>query len=348
MNVSTDGAALVLDAGTLGLERREVETTLGRVVVHIRAGVAGAGSPLILLHGAAGSWSTWTPLIAEWDRRGDMAGRAFVLVDLPGWGGSPFPDDEDAYTIEALGDAVLEAADAALGDTTLEAGKASPGETVLNETALDATAPDAIVPDAHSPGSRYRLVGHSLGGFVALHLAAEAPARVSRVDLVSAVSFAVIDSGAHPVRAFRRLPGFTGLLQGMRFLAILPGRGAPLVRFLTRLGLLPLLVSPLFDRRRPVHPSVVAALGVELRPRAFVAGTKRAARYPANERWRRITCPVHLVSGDRDVFVSRDDPAALARTVPTLRRTRLARTGHFAHIENLDGTLEAWGSDTRR
>jgi len=315
VNVSADGAALELDASALGLERREVETILGRVVVHTRAGVAGAGSPLILLHGAAGSWSTWTPLIAEWDRRGDMAGRALVLVDLPGWGGSPFPGDEDAYTIEALGDAVLEAADAVL--------------------------------DARSSGSRYRLVGHSLGGFVALHLAAAAPERVSRVDLVSAVSFAVIDSGAHPVRAFRRLPGFTGLLQGMRFLGILPGRGAPLVRFLTRLGLLPLLVSPLFDRRRPVHPSVVAALGEELRPHAFVAGTRRAARYPAHERWRRITCPVHLVSGDRDVFVARDDPAALARTVPTLRRTRLARTGHFAHIENLDGTLDSWGSDTR-
>ncbi len=315
MNVSTDGAALVLDADTLRLERREVETVLGRVVVHTRAGVVGAGSPLILLHGAAGSWSTWTPLIAEWDRRGDMAGRALVLVDFPGWGESPFPDDEGAYTIEALGQTVLEAADAVLG--------------------------------ARTAATRYRLLGHSLGGFVALHLAAAAPERVSRVDLVSAVSFAVIDSGAHPVRAFRRLPGFTGLLQGMRFLSILPGRGAPLVRLLTRLGLLPLLVSPLFDRRRPVHPSVVAALGEELRPRAFVAGTRRAARYPAAERWRRITCPVHLVSGDRDVFVARDDPAALARTVPTLRRTRLADTGHFAHIENLDGTLEAWGSDTR-
>ena len=332
MNVSTDGAALLLDAVALGLRRGVVDTALGRVVVHTRAGAPGAGSPIILLHGAAGSWSTWTPLIAEWDRRGEMAGRALVLVDLPGWGGSPFPVDEAAYTIEALGEAVLQAADAVLADATRGA---------VELDAANAThGPNTI-------GPRYRLVGHSLGGFVALHLAAAAPERVKRVDLVSAVSFAVIDSGAHPVRAFRRLPGFTGLLQGMRFLSILPGRGAPLVRFLTRLGLLPLLVSPLFDKHRAVHPSVVAALVQELRPRAFVAGTRRAARYPAHERWRRITCPVHLVSGDRDVFVARDDPAALARTVPTLRRTRLARTGHFAHIENLGGTLEAWGSDTR-
>jgi len=341
VNVSTDATALVLDAGALGLERRDVETTLGRVVVHLRAGVAGAGSPLILLHGAAGSWSTWTPLIAEWDRRGDMADRALVLVDLPGWGDSPFPADEDAYTIEALGQTVLEAADAALENA------GAVFETADTAAAHTATESADTPPGVRRGATRYRLVGHSLGGFVALHLAAAAPERVSRVDLVSAVSFAVIDSGAHPVRAFRRLPGFTGLLQGMRFLDILPGRGAPLVRFLTRLGLLPLLVSPLFDRRRPVHPSVVAALGEELRPHAFVAGTRRAARYPAHERWRRITCPVHLVSGDRDVFVARDDPAALARTVPTLRRTRLARTGHFAHIENLDDTLDAWGSDTR-
>lgn len=66
------------------LQRDVVPTPVDPVVVHHRPGP----DPLLLLHGVAGSWSTWTPLLAA--ARG-LDGRGLVLVDLPGWGASPAP-----------------------------------------------------------------------------------------------------------------------------------------------------------------------------------------------------------------------------------------------------------------
>src|SRR5688500_15405773 len=52
---------LSTDASRFGLRRLVVPTRIGDVVVHARAGTD--APPTILLHGAAGSWTTWTPLL---------------------------------------------------------------------------------------------------------------------------------------------------------------------------------------------------------------------------------------------------------------------------------------------
>jgi len=66
------------------LTRMVVPTAVGDVVVHARLGER----PLLLLHGVAGSWTTWTPLLRAAE---GFDGRGLVLVDLPGWGSSPAP-----------------------------------------------------------------------------------------------------------------------------------------------------------------------------------------------------------------------------------------------------------------
>ncbi|PZF27934.1 alpha/beta hydrolase [Curtobacterium sp. MCPF17_051] len=71
--------------GAWGLTRTVAEAPTGPVVVHHRAGP----DPVLLLHGVAGSWSTWTPLLQAAQGVGV---RGLVLVDLPGWGSSPAPD----------------------------------------------------------------------------------------------------------------------------------------------------------------------------------------------------------------------------------------------------------------
>ncbi|ROP58574.1 alpha/beta fold hydrolase [Curtobacterium sp. PhB115] len=72
-------------AATWHLRRTEVPTPSGPIMVHHRPG----HDPLLLLHGVAGSWSTWTPVLRAAHGIGD---RGLVLVDLPGWGSSPAPD----------------------------------------------------------------------------------------------------------------------------------------------------------------------------------------------------------------------------------------------------------------
>jgi pimeloyl-ACP methyl ester carboxylesterase len=300
---------LTTDEQRLGLITSRIDTALGAVTVRhgrrTRPGPATGGlGATILLHGAAGSWSTWTPLIAAADRAGAAPLTDLIIPDLPGWGDTPLAADESAETIESLADAVAEIAQA-LGY------------------------------------QRWQVLGHSLGGVVALELAATEPRRTRFVGLVSATTFSVIESVRHPLTRFSVLPGFTMLLGVMRVLSGLGRVGTGLVRTLDRLGLLRPLVSPLFSRVSEIDSSVVAALGAEARPRSFALAADRAGRYDAAGAWAGITCPVRSVHGDRDVFVNAHDDDRMAAVIDDLDMTVLEGTGHFAHVERPFDTLLA-------
>jgi len=87
---------VVADPARWGLTRDVVRTDVGPVIVHHRPGP----DPVLLLHGVAGSWTTWTPLLRAAE---GIADRGLVLVDLPGWGASPAPavplDVDDAVGV---------------------------------------------------------------------------------------------------------------------------------------------------------------------------------------------------------------------------------------------------------
>ncbi|MFD1339444.1 alpha/beta fold hydrolase [Microbacterium lemovicicum] len=284
-------AALLLSERAIGLRRVTVETATGPVVV--RAGRKAGGPAVVLLHGAAGSWTTWTPLVAA----SDASARPLsdlVIPDLPGWGES----------------------------RSLPAG-AGIGE--LSE---------AVVLAVRSLGyTSWHVVGHSLGGFVALDIAATEPDATLSVTLVSPTGRSVTDAVRHPLRAGRRLPGFAGMLLAMRFLAALPADGRGLLRTLRRAGLIRRLASPLFASPRYVHSSVADALADEIRPESFVRAAKLAARYDTRV-WRRITAAVRSVRGRHDVFSADSDAAAFVVDIPDFAERRLDDAGHFAHIED--------------
>ncbi|EZP25222.1 putative hydrolase or acyltransferase [Microbacterium oleivorans] len=243
----------------------------------------------ILLHGAAGSWTTWTPFL----RAVEPPLRDVIVVDLPGWGESPFP--EQGIDVARLSRAIREVA-LRLGYT------------------------------------RWTVVGHSLGGAIALDIAARFSQQTDAVVLVSPSGPAVLDAVRRPIRGGRRLPGFAGMLLAMRILAGLGSASAPLLRWLDRVGMLRPLSSPLFAHPALIDASVVSALAAEIRPRSFLAAARAAAVYDETT-WRGIRCPVRSVRGARDVFVGPDDGARLASTIPDFRETVLDAAGHFAAIE---------------
>jgi len=291
------------DAGRFGLQTSLIDTDLGPVTVRHGRRTA-TGSATILLHGAAGSWTTWTPLIDAADRHDGAPLADLIIPDLPGWGDTPLPRNVSTETIETLAAAVAEI--------------------------------------AHALGyRRWQVIGHSLGGFVALELAASAPRQTGSVGLVSATTFSVITSVRHPLTRFTVLPGFTALLGVMRVLAALGPVGRGLAAGLHRVGLLRPLVAPLFSDIRRIDGSVVAALAAEARPRAFALAARRAGRYNAEVSWARIECPVRSVHGDRDVFVTAEDDRALAAVIAGLDVTVLLGTGHFAHVERPFAALQA-------
>jgi len=253
-----------------GLTRQEVATRHGAAVVH-HAGLparpgddgdgdegAGAGAGVtVLLHGAAGSWTTWTPYLRAADETGLPVARP-VLVDLPGWGDSPEP--AVALDVEAAVDVVLEVADALGVD-------------------------------------RFDLVGHSMGALVALHLAARVPTRVTRLGLVSPTSFAALEATDRPLTGLVRLPALvllravfavlprasSRLLRGATRLGLLRPLSSPVFRHVGRVprSVLEAFVAEIRPRgfvaaTRSAHGYDTAAWSRVTCPVAAVAGADDA------------------------------------------------------------------------
>jgi pimeloyl-ACP methyl ester carboxylesterase len=298
-------SGLADEAAASGLVAITVDTVLGPVRVHRSSRTTGP-TATVLLHGAAGSWTTWTPLIGACRAAGEPLSDV-VAIDLPGWGDSPGPRIRSHLTLDALTDVVWQIVHTRLGYV------------------------------------RADVTGHSLGAFVALHLAATRPEQVSAVRLVSATTFSVLDSVEHPLRSFAAVPGFTLLLAVFRLLRVGGDRGALLVRAVRRAGLLRLAVSPLFRHPIRVPRSVVDALADEVRPDSFVRAAEATRGYDALAHWTGIRCPVWAVRGDSDSFVPSRDLTGLLRAIPCATLAEIAGSGHFAHIERPRETADALG-----
>ncbi|HAS30992.1 MAG TPA: alpha/beta hydrolase, partial [Microbacterium sp.] len=172
-----------------------IPTAVGDLTV--RAGRRTGGTATVLLHGAAGTWTTWTPL-AAYARDTGRTLENVVAVDLPGWGDSGELDP--ALHVEDVSHAIAD---------------------LVRSLGYD----DWIV------------AGHSLGGVVALDLAARAPGPTVGVVLVAPTGASVIDAIRHPLRGGMRLPGFAGMLAVMRALSAFGPGGAAIVEGVAAAGL---------------------------------------------------------------------------------------------------------------
>lgn len=295
---------LTVDPAQLGLETITVTSDLGSAVARHRRTVASPRAT-IFLHGAAGSWTTWTPLLQTAENAGVVLCNP-VLIDLPGWGDGTLTERGEDVAIEAVCSLVKDCAEE-LGYT------------------------------------EWDIVGHSMGGFIALHMASIWPGSVMSVGIISATGQSIIDSVEHPLRHFFRLPAFIMLWQAMRLLKTFGSGGTAFVRWLGTIGVLRGLVTPLFRHTGRIPPRVIAALGSELRPRAFTVAASIANGYDLVSHWSRIQSPVRAIRGDDDVFSTADDLARVDAVVTHCTSTTISDCGHFAAIERPGAVLAALG-----
>lgn len=295
---------LETDAARLGLRRLVVPTSIGNIVLHTGREIETSARQkaeavaTIFLHGAAGSWTTWTPLLAAFDHH-ETPPTNVILIDLPGWGESG--DAHGIDDVEQMSDAIIEVA-RALGY------------------------------------SQWSLVGHSLGGFISLDIAARFSEQTRKVTLISASGIGVIDAIRHPFRGAFALPGFVGMLAAMRLLSVWDAAGRALVRGIDRAGLMRTFTAPLFASK--IDESAVAAFASEVRPTAFARAARIAAEYEMRT-WTGIVCPVRSVRGARDVFAGERDAALFAGLIRDFHERRVPDAGHFANIERPDAVLDA-------
>jgi pimeloyl-ACP methyl ester carboxylesterase len=284
-----------MDASELGLRRVVVPTGVGPLVVHAGRG-SGSPAATVLLHGAAGSWTTWAPMLSS---PAGLRLADVIAVDLPGWGETPGPVPDPA------------------------------------ELAV------AIAAVARALGyPRWRVVGHSLGGVVALDVAARFREETVAVGVVSPSGAGARAVTCRPIAGAVRLPWLAGMVVAMRVLRVLGPLAGPLLRSLARWGTLRLLARPLFRHPDRIDRSVTDALATEIRPTAFLAAV-RISRTHDDGVWRRIACPVRSVRGSHDVFVAASDPRAWSRMLHDHHDTVLEGSGHFAHVEQPEETLRA-------
>ncbi|MGO4146506.1 alpha/beta fold hydrolase [Paenarthrobacter sp. YAF11_1] len=282
--------------GSTSLRRIVVGTDLGPCsvrllkAVQLQKGAEAHGKTAdVYLHGAAGSWTTFQPLLS------DAPERDRVLVDLPGWGDSTENARLESATVEAMAGAVVEVLD--------------------------------------SLGYRaWNLVGHSMGGVIALHLAAAWPERTRSVAAISPTAFGVAHAVRHPWRGLATLPWFMGMLLLMRSMAVLGQLGKTLIRWVGKTPVMRLLLSPLFADPAAIPADVIRGLGRDARPRAFCAATRAVAQYDVAQ-WHGIRCPVLAIRGDSDAFTPPSDLDQLATAGPHVRTVTVPNCGHFAIVE---------------
>lgn len=286
-------------AGAAAVRPQVIPTTLGPCLVRIQPGAgigrSGCGTADVFLHGAAGTWSTFLPLLSA------APARDRVLIDLPGWGGSTRGARLERLSLATMAEAVTGILDT-LGYR------------------------------------RWNLIGHSMGGFVALHIAAAWPEHAASVATISATTFAVSEAVRAPARNLSGFPAFVGMLVLMRSLAALGPAGSALLRAVGATPAMGPLMSPFFANPAAVSAGVIRGLGNDARPAAFAAAARAAACYDFSQ-WRGIRCPALAIRGDCDVLTPPSDHARLAGMVPQLATVTIPRSGHFAHVEQPEQVL---------
>ena len=245
---------------------------------------AGAGPPVVLLHGFASSAYTWKDVMPALART-----HAVVAFDFPGFGDSSIPRPADAAAFPGLVVAVMDA----LG-----------------------------IP-------RASLVGNSLGGAVAVAVAAAHPDRVERLVLVDSAgfNFAAADrplllraAGSRPV---------AGLLEGL-----------PLKRRVVALG----LRQVFHDDRRVTDERIDEYTRPMLRPGALVAAAELLrGRLPGAfaEQVRRVRAPTLVVWGGEDRWIPVAHAWRFAEAIPGAEVTVIDGCGHVPQEERPEETAAA-------
>jgi 2-succinyl-6-hydroxy-2,4-cyclohexadiene-1-carboxylate synthase len=250
--------------------------------IHLNIETAGRGQPFVLLHGFTGSAANWRAHV-------DVCAPHFtvVAVDLLGHGQSDSPPDPARYRMEHCVEDLI--------------------------AILDQLQPKLQLKPVN-------LLGYSMGGRAALHLAAVHPERVGKLILESA-SPGVADPAERAARAAsdNALADFI--------------EQAGLEAFIDRWEALPLFAS---QARLPAE--LRAALRAQRRhndPRGLansLRGLGTGIQSPLWERLPDINVPALLLAGELDTkFVS--IARALAGSLPNARLEIVPGAGHAVHLE---------------
>jgi pimeloyl-ACP methyl ester carboxylesterase len=238
-------------------------------------------------------------------RAAGSVAQPWLLVDVPGFGGSdPLP-----------------------GPTTLDALCA----------ALVAVVDDVADGPVH-------VVGHSMGGFIGLHLAATRPDSVRSLATLNGSYVTILDLVNAPLASAARHPATWLAYQGLRTAA---GRGGVVqsaIGTAARSGVLRWGTAGLAAHPARLPRSVLLALAAGARPGSFRYAEATGLGYDWRSTWSRIDLPVLAGYGAGDRLVTSRDAGALREAVPSATEVVVPESAHLSPLEQ----PERWFAELTR
>ncbi len=255
----------------------------------------------LLLHGAAADASTWTPMLQCARDLGIDLGNLLV-VDLPGFGRSE--NRLDTMDIHEVGNMLMD-----------------------QVTAIGF--------------ERVRLLGHSMGGFLALDMASRYPDRVTSVHVAAGAYFGILNTIKAPFKSLVRIPRTAILWNSYHALCLAGPAGTAVVRAASAVLGPQCVIAPFVAEPARMQRQVVETLITQLNPRGVVLTARNGPDYDATETWGAIKVPLTAVFGSADRLVTEKDASELKRTNPHARIETVQDVGHLMILERPATVLRA-------
>lgn len=161
---------------------------------------------------------------------------------------------------------------------------------------------------------RFALVGHAMGGFIALEVMRQAPERVARLVLISTLA-----SADGPAQTARR-QGYIDLVESGRFEQVVEER-----------------IPILFPEGRRDDPALLALarqMAADTGAETFLRQQRALmARIDSRPSLSAIAVPTLLVWGDGDGITTRAQHEEMAQAIPDARLAVIAGAGHLPMLE---------------
>ena len=187
--------------------------------------------------------------------------------------------------------------------------------------------------------SQVHVVGHSMGGFLALHLASVAPERMRTLVTVNGAYGTVVDVVNAPGRTLLRAPRATVPYLALSLVARLGRVGTAVLRFAAATGLMRLSLVGLAAHPLRVPRSMLTTLARGNRPASFRLAERTGDGYDCSTVWSGITVPTVAVFGAADALVGERDRRRLAQAMPRARTLVVPEAGHLLPMEQPDALL---------
>lgn len=263
------------DPAAIGLVSRMTETSFG-ALHFVCTPERRSDEVMLFLHGFGSSWSVWTPLIKAGRKQGLLRGEDLALVDLPGFNKSH--NSKDHLQSAEVGSELL-ALTQRLGY------------------------------------KRVRVVGHSMGGFLALDMAARNPKEVTSVHVVAGTYLSLMRVVLNPAAGLVKTPGITMFYWIQRFFSRYQGAAAAVNRGIQKSSLVK--SKPLYTLGGP----------------SFRYASQNALGYDPRQSWGAISVPVYAVFGVKDRLVSQKDMKEFQDILPNAKVSLINNTGHSSLVE---------------